>query len=152
RRERFVDHLGQCVQQAVEEEQEAKEEEEQQEDEDEEEQQQQEAKEEQQQHQQQETKGEEQEVNTSNLDASAKVRSSEYIPEDQPMETTTPSNTGEAEDDGSLYPPKGEELKHKRLPPKLPDHLRKHTNEYPQFFIPDETFCTVCPGTIPLGG
>ncbi|XP_051248465.1 zinc finger protein 568-like isoform X2 [Dicentrarchus labrax] len=64
RRDRFVDHLGQCVQQAVEEEQEAKEEEEQQ---------QQEAKEEEEEEQQhqQEAKGEEQEVNTSNLDASA---------------------------------------------------------------------------------
>ena len=87
-----------------------------------------------------------------------KVRSSEHISEIQPMQTGILENTIVSEDDFNHYPPEGEDLKkmvkyisqHKRLPATLPDHLRKYMSDYPRSFIPEEEFCTVCPGTVSL--
>uniref|UniRef100_A0A8C5FR47 Uncharacterized protein n=1 Tax=Gadus morhua TaxID=8049 RepID=A0A8C5FR47_GADMO len=87
-----------------------------------------------------------------------KVRSSQYISENQPIQTGTLENTSVSEDDFTRYPPEGEDLKkmveyisqHKRLPTTLPDHLRKHMSDYPRSFIPEEEFCTVCPGAVSL--
>ena len=86
-----------------------------------------------------------------------KVRSSEYIPGDQHMETVTLANRSGAED-VTTYPPEGEDLKkvvdniskHKCLPAELPDNLRKQISDYPRCFFPEENFCTIYPGTVPL--
>ncbi|XP_059917173.1 uncharacterized protein LOC132464678 isoform X1 [Gadus macrocephalus] len=87
-----------------------------------------------------------------------KVRSSQYISENQPIQTGTLGNTSVSEDDFTRYPPEGEDLEkmveyisqHKRLPTTLPDHLRKHMSDYPRSFTPEEEFCTVCPGAVSL--
>lgn len=91
------------------------------------------------------------------------IQPNEYIPDDQPMAVTaaeTPPLAQMCRSKGNItfYPPIGEDLKKmveyifksKRLPATLPDPLKKQMSDYPRLFIPDESFCTVCPGNIAL--